>query len=119
MSAGPNNPDLQLHGQWTLTKIADTILPKHAGATMTVTADQVEIDVGCNKITAVPMFGPSFFQFRSIRTTEETPSPEIRTLEAQVIEALARIKAMQIGAGDDLSFYDGMNALQIGAQRTP
>ncbi|MEO9969403.1 MAG: META domain-containing protein [Hyphomonadaceae bacterium] len=113
MSSGATDPASQLEGRWSLTKIADVAAPD--GARMIVTGGQVDIFVGCNTISAVAMLGPSFAQFRDIATTKMACAPETLALETKVMEALTRIETMHVGLGDVLSFYDGMNALQIGA----
>lgn len=115
MSAGATDPVLQLQGNWTLTKIANEAAPK--GATLAFTAGQLNAFVGCNTISAVPMLGQSSVRFRDVTTTKMACAPDVQALEAQVMDALSRIGSMQVGAGDVLSFYDGLNGLQLGAQR--
>ena len=113
MSLGATDPALQLEGRWNLTKIADFAAPD--GARMTVTGGQVDIFVGCNTISSAALLGPGFVHFRDIATTKMACAPAIQALEVKVMEALTRIETMHVGSGDVLSFYDGMNALQIGA----
>lgn len=113
MSLGATDPALQLEGRWNLTKIVDVAAPD--GARMIVTGGQVDIFVGCNTISSVAMLGPGFVHFRDIATTKIACAPTTHALEAKVIEALTRIETMHVGLGDVLSFYDGMNALQMGA----
>ena len=117
MSAGATDPATQLQGTWTLTKVADMDVPAGATATMSVNAGQVSFDLGCNAISAVPMFGPTFVRFRDVVSTKMAGPREVATLEAQLMDALSRIDAMQVGTGDTLNFYDAMNTVQLGAQR--
>ena len=113
MSLGATDPALQLEGRWNLTKIADVAAPD--GARMIVADGQVDIFVGCNTISSVALLGPGGVHFRDIVTTKMACAPATQELETKVMEALTRIETMHVGLGDVLSFYDGMNALQIGA----
>ncbi|MEP4248863.1 META domain-containing protein [Tateyamaria sp.] len=115
MSAGATDPALQLQGNWSLTKVANVAAPK--GASMMFFSDRVEVSVGCNTISAVPILGPGFVRFRDVIATKMTCAPDIQVLETQVVDALSRVVTMQVGAGDILSFYDGVNDLQFGAVR--
>ncbi|WP_299725353.1 META domain-containing protein [uncultured Tateyamaria sp.] len=117
MSAGATDPATQLQGTWTLTKVGDAPVPDGMTATMSVNAGQISFDLGCNTINAVPMFGPTFVRFRDVVSTKMGCPPDVAALEAQLMDALGRIDAMQVGVGDTLSFYDGLNAIQLGAQR--
>lgn len=117
MPAGATDPATQLQGDWILTRIAGAPVPDGIRAVMTITRDSVEISVGCNAISAVPMYRPNGVVFENVATTKMACEPEIQTLEAQVMAALQRIDAFSVGAGDALSFYDGLNTLQVGALR--
>ncbi len=118
MSAGATDPATQLQGEWVLTSVAGTPVPDGARATMSVDAGRLSFNLGCNTINAQPEFGPGYVNFGDVSTTAMACPPEVAMREAQLVEALASIEAMQVGAGDAVAFYDAMNGLALGARRS-
>ncbi len=118
MSAGATDPATQLQGEWVLTSVAGTAVPDEARATMNVDAGRFSFNLGCNTINVLPEFGPGYVYFGDVITTSMACPPELAKREVQLVEVLARIEAMQVGAGDAVAFYDAANGLAIGARRT-
>ncbi|MGB5560216.1 MAG: META domain-containing protein [Paracoccaceae bacterium] len=110
------DPMLQMNGVWKVTAIAGVAIPADPTLLLEFTDYQIRVTGPCNTFETAANFTPFGLSFGSFGVGEAVCAAEAMTVEAALLEALAKVDRQEVDDEDNVTFFAGDTEV-LSAQR--